>query len=82
MFLMDKFFDGAFFTFGLEVIAFAERDQVRKIKSRISWSVFFVLKISWTVSFVLQTWLGVISGSLTGFLLKIAAVQFFVNESS
>ena len=27
MFLMDRFFEGAFFTFGLEVIAFAERDQ-------------------------------------------------------
>jgi hypothetical protein len=30
MFLMDRFFDGAFLTFGLEVIAFAERDQVKK----------------------------------------------------
>ena len=30
MFLMDRFFDGAFLTFGLEVIAFAERDQVNK----------------------------------------------------
>ena len=28
MFLMDRFFNGAFLTFGLEVIAFAERDQV------------------------------------------------------
>ena len=27
MFLLDRFFEGAFFTFGLEVIAFAERDQ-------------------------------------------------------
>ena len=27
MFLMDRFFEGAFFTFGLEVIAFAERDR-------------------------------------------------------
>jgi len=27
MFLMDRFFEGAFMTFGLEVIAFAERDQ-------------------------------------------------------
>ena len=25
---MDRFFNGAFLTFGLEVIAFAERDQV------------------------------------------------------
>jgi hypothetical protein len=25
---MDRFFDGAFLTFGLEVIAFAEQDQV------------------------------------------------------
>ena len=31
MFLMDRFFNGAFLTFGLEVIAFAERDQVGKI---------------------------------------------------
>ena len=30
MFLMDRFFNGAFLTFGLEVIAFAERDQVSK----------------------------------------------------
>ena len=29
MFLMDRFFNGAFLTFGLEVIAFAERDQVQ-----------------------------------------------------
>ena len=29
MFLMDRFFNGAFLTFGLEVIAFAERDQVK-----------------------------------------------------
>ena len=27
MFLMDRFFDGAFLTFGLEVNAFAEQDQ-------------------------------------------------------
>ena len=27
MFLMDRFFDGAFLTFGLEVISFAEQDQ-------------------------------------------------------
>ena len=27
MFLLDRFFEGAFLTFGLEVIAFAERDQ-------------------------------------------------------
>lgn len=31
MFLMDRFFNGAFLTFGLEVIAFAERDQVQNI---------------------------------------------------
>ncbi|XP_023349349.1 innexin shaking-B [Eurytemora carolleeae] len=30
MFLMDRFFNGAFLTFGLEVIAFAERDQSGK----------------------------------------------------
>ena len=32
MFLMDRFFNGAFLTFGLEVIAFAERDQVCRIQ--------------------------------------------------
>ena len=35
MFLMDKFFDGAFFTFGLEVIAFAVRDQEDRLDPMI-----------------------------------------------
>jgi hypothetical protein len=28
MFLLDRFFDGTFITFGIEVISFADRDQV------------------------------------------------------
>jgi innexin len=35
MFLMDKFFEGAFITFGLEVIAFAERDQEDRLDPMI-----------------------------------------------
>ena len=35
MFLMDKFFEGSFFTFGLEVIAFAERDQEDRLDPMI-----------------------------------------------
>ena len=35
MFLMDKFFEGAFLTFGLEVIAFAERDQEDRLDPMI-----------------------------------------------
>ena len=31
MFLMDRFFDGTFLTFGIEVISFAERDQEDRI---------------------------------------------------
>ena len=31
MMLMDKFFDGTFLTFGIEVISFAERDQEDRI---------------------------------------------------
>ena len=31
MILMDKFFDGTFLTFGIEVISFAERDQEDRI---------------------------------------------------
>ena len=29
MFLLDRFFDGTFFTYGIEVMSFADRDQVR-----------------------------------------------------
>ena len=35
MFLMDRFFEGSFFTFGLEVIAFAERDQEDRLDPMI-----------------------------------------------
>ena len=28
---MDRFFDGTFFTFGIEVLSFAERDQEDRI---------------------------------------------------
>ncbi|XP_065582705.1 innexin shaking-B-like [Artemia franciscana] len=35
MFLMDRFFDGSFFTFGLDVIAFAEEDQEERIDPMI-----------------------------------------------
>ena len=31
MFLMDRFFDGTFLTFGIEVISFAERDEEDRI---------------------------------------------------
>ena len=31
MFLMDRFFDGTFLTFGIEVISFAQRDQEDRI---------------------------------------------------
>ena len=31
MFLLDRFFDGTFFTFGIEVMSFAERDQEDRI---------------------------------------------------
>ena len=42
MFLMDRFFDGTFLTFGIEVISFAERDQEDRIDpmvrpSRAGW---------------------------------------------
>ena len=50
MFLMDRFFDGTFLTFGIEVISFAERDQedridpmVMKLRNKIpeTHSVFY-----------------------------------------
>ena len=31
MFLLDRFFDGTFLTFGIEVISFADRDQEDRI---------------------------------------------------
>jgi len=39
---MDRFFDGAFLTFGLEVIAFAERDQVKSFGLKLidGWGFF------------------------------------------
>ena len=36
MFLMDRFFDGTFLTFGIEVISFAERDQEDRIDPMVS----------------------------------------------
>ena len=41
MFLMDRFFDGTFLTFGIEVISFAERDQEDRIDPMVS------LALSW-----------------------------------
>ena len=37
MFLMDRFFDGTFLTFGIEVISFAERDQEDRIDPMVNW---------------------------------------------
>ena len=37
MFLMDRFFDGTFLTFGIEVISFAERDQEDRIDPMVSY---------------------------------------------
>ena len=31
MFLLDRFFDGTFFTYGIEVMSFADRDQEDRI---------------------------------------------------
>ena len=31
MFLLDRFFDGTFLTFGIEVLSFADRDQEDRI---------------------------------------------------
>jgi hypothetical protein len=61
MFLMDRFFDGAFLTFGLEVIAFAERDQVQKANA-------FSIKKSYFILLVLLQ-------KLTRFLLKLLCFQ-------
>ena len=47
MFLMDRFFDGTFLTFGIEVISFAERDQEDRIDPMVGWDVardFLLLK--------------------------------------
>ena len=46
MFLMDRFFNGAFLTFGLEVIAFAERDQVCSIYLSIYLSIHLSIYLS------------------------------------
>merc|ERR1719483_1469928 len=35
MFLLDRFFDGTFFTYGIEVMSFAERDQEDRIDPMI-----------------------------------------------
>ena len=39
MFLMDRFFDGTFFTFGIEVLSFAERDQEDRIDPMVRFLV-------------------------------------------
>ena len=39
---MDRFFDGTFFTFGIEVLSFAERDQEDRIDPMV-WFYFFSL---------------------------------------
>ncbi len=38
MFLLDRFFDGTFFTYGIEVMSFADRDQVRFNKNSIKFN--------------------------------------------
>ena len=40
MFLMDPFFDGTFFTFGIEVLSFAERDQEDRIDPMVMIKIF------------------------------------------
>ena len=40
MFLMDRFFDGTFLTFGIEVISFAERDQEDRIDPMVMIKIF------------------------------------------
>ena len=35
MFLLDRFFDGTFFTYGIEVMSFADRDQEDRIDPMI-----------------------------------------------
>jgi hypothetical protein len=56
MFLMDRFFDGAFLTFGLEVIAFAEQDQEDRLDpliyvfprmTKVFSQFFFLLFLVW-----------------------------------
>ena len=43
MFLMDRFFDGTFFTFGIEVLSFAERDQEDRIDPMVMIKIFLYL---------------------------------------
>ena len=42
MFLMDRFFDGTFLTFGIEVISFAERDQEDRIDPMVKKIIFYI----------------------------------------
>ena len=44
MFLMDRFFDGTFLTFGIEVISFAERDQEDRIDPMVMIKIFLYLR--------------------------------------
>jgi hypothetical protein len=49
MFLLDRFFDGTFFTYGIEVMSFADRDQEDRIDPMIyvfprsGWYLFFLM---------------------------------------
>ena len=39
MFLMDRFFDGTFLTFGIEVLSFADRDQEDRIDPMVKYKM-------------------------------------------
>ena len=57
MFLMDRFFDGTFLTFGIEVISFAERDQEDRIDPMVSREKNEFNRISFTfTSDIRKTW--------------------------
>ena len=45
MFLMDRFFDGTFFTFGIEVLSFAERDQEDRIDPMVIKNTYLQQKL-------------------------------------
>ena len=78
MFLMDRFFDGAFLTFGLEVIAFAERDQV---SNKISWIVSKKW-ISWIVFNQRNELLFELKKKLNCFASNNKQNRFLIKESS
>ena len=43
MVLLDRFFDGTFFTYGIEVMSFADRDQEDRIDPVRNTRVHFVM---------------------------------------